>query len=85
MPSRDQSRSFTDCIPLSPVVLYSPNGATRSVVDLAERMKEAIEVKAFERNGHQALEKGSVEGQFANGMLAYNVFIVTGMTQTFLS
>jgi hypothetical protein len=59
-------------------VLYSPNGATRGVCDLAERIKEAIEFKAYERNGHLPVHGGNVEGEFANGTLAYNVFVVTG-------
>ena len=65
----------------SSTVLYSPNGATRGVCDLAERIKEAIEVKAFERNGHQPVQGAAVEGEFPNGTLAYNVFVVTGEHQ----
>lgn len=79
------SCSSFDRIPYLSVVLYSPNGATRGVCDLAERIKEAIEAKALERNGHQSLERGANEDSFANGVLAYNVFVVTGTNNFRLS
>lgn len=51
---------------------------------MAERIKEAIELKAFERNGHQPPEAGATEGEFANRLLSYNVFVVTGTPQVTL-
>lgn len=65
-------------------VLYSPNGATRGVCDLAERVKGAIEIKALERNGYQPIQAGTVDGEFAYGTLAYNVFVVTGASHFYL-
>lgn len=62
------------------VVLYSPNGVTRTVCDLAERVKEAIENKAVERNGHQQVKPGFSPQEFDNGNLSYNVFVITGTT-----
>jgi hypothetical protein len=80
VPGQPDSRlSLNDRMyPYGFTVLYSPNGATRGVCDLAERIKEAIETKAFERNCHQPVQAGTAEGEFAHGTLAYNVFVVTG-------
>ncbi|KAF8313682.1 hypothetical protein DL93DRAFT_2081020 [Clavulina sp. PMI_390] len=52
-------------------------------MELAERLKEAVEFKVFERNGCEALQSASGQEEdgsesFSNGMLKYNVFVVTG-------
>jgi hypothetical protein len=49
------------------VVIYAPNGMTRSAFALAERFKHAIEAKARER---ERVAKGDI--------IHYNVFVVTG-------
>ncbi|KAF9514621.1 hypothetical protein BS47DRAFT_1376479 [Hydnum rufescens UP504] len=68
---------------LADIVLYSPNGSTRAVCDIAERIKEAVENKAIERNGGHAVEAGDNPGEFSNGPLAYNVFVVTDSFDVF--
>lgn len=59
-------------------MLYSPGGITKTVSDIAERLKGAIEAKAIERNQGEPLAAGTIPGEFSNGTLSYNVFVVTG-------
>ncbi|KAF8339540.1 uncharacterized protein EI90DRAFT_2249931 [Cantharellus anzutake] len=69
--------------PYTLLLLYSPNGATRAVCDYAERIKQAIETKAIERNQGMPLEAGRTSGGFLNGTLAYNVFVITDPFEVF--
>jgi hypothetical protein len=69
---------MTECILASSIVVYSANGATKSVCRIAERIKDAVELQAEGRHIYLPLEAGEVQGEFADGSLAYNVFVVTG-------
>lgn len=69
-------------------MVYSPRGATRAAIELARRIKLAVERKAEDRwirmraaNKIANEEEGpGSEGEigYGTGLLAYNVFVVSG-------
>lgn len=73
---------------ISDIVVYSPRGATRAATELARRIKLAVERKAEDRwvrmraaNKIVNEEQGpGAQGEigYGTGLLAYNVFVVTG-------
>ncbi|QRV89537.1 Dual specificity phosphatase, catalytic domain [Ceratobasidium sp. AG-Ba] len=78
---------------ISDIAVYSPRGATRAAIDLARRIKLAVERKAEDRwvrmraaNKVVNEEEGpGVDGEigYGTGLLAYNVFVVSDPFEVF--
>ncbi|KAF8754391.1 Dual specificity phosphatase, catalytic domain [Rhizoctonia solani] len=87
-PEFQMASVFATYASISDIVVYSPRGATRAATELARRIKLAVERKAEERwvrmrsaNKITNEEEGpGAEGEigYGTGLLAYNVFVVTG-------
>jgi dual specificity MAP kinase phosphatase len=73
---------------ISDIVVYSPRGATRAATELARRIKHAVERKAEDRwvrmraankvTNEEEGPGGDGEIGYGTGLLAYNVFVVSG-------